>query len=84
MALVANYLAEEGFDKVKVDAIRSPAGIDINAKSPDEIAICILAEIIQVQRTPYQCPFHLKNWINRKMKQEQHQNITSTPFAEFR
>jgi xanthine dehydrogenase accessory factor len=45
------YLVDAGFDKSTIDAIKSPAGIDINAKSPDEIAISILAEIIQLQNS---------------------------------
>ncbi|HEY8660276.1 MAG TPA: XdhC family protein [Hanamia sp.] len=49
MASMANYLVDAGYDKAGIDAIKSPAGIDINAKSPDEIAISILAEMIQVQ-----------------------------------
>ena len=42
-------LIEQGFDKEKIDAMHSPAGININAKKPEEVAISILAEIIQVQ-----------------------------------
>ena len=47
MDAVAKYLADAGFDKSAIDTIKSPAGIDINAKSPDEVAISILAEMIQ-------------------------------------
>ena len=47
MESVAKYLVDAGFDKGAVDAIRSPAGIDINAKTPEEVAISILAEMIQ-------------------------------------
>jgi len=32
--------------------IKTPAGLDINAKTPDEVAISILAEIIQTKRKP--------------------------------
>lgn len=48
MASMANYLADAGFDKAAIDVIKSPVGIDINAKSPDEVAISILAEMIQI------------------------------------
>ncbi|MBL7770859.1 MAG: XdhC family protein [Flavipsychrobacter sp.] len=44
-----DYLKDAGVDPVRVAAIKSPAGIDINAKSPEEVAISILAEIIQVK-----------------------------------
>ncbi len=44
-----NNLVQQGFDKDKIDIIHSPAGIDINAKKPEEVAISILAEIIQEQ-----------------------------------
>lgn len=51
MASITNYLADAGFDKAAINAIKSPAGIDINAKSPDEVAISILAEMIQLQNS---------------------------------
>lgn len=46
---VFGYLMGAGIDEKKIAAIRSPAGIDINAKKPEEVAISILAEIIQIQ-----------------------------------
>lgn len=51
MASIANYLADSGFTRATIDAIKSPAGLDIKAKSPDEVAISILAEMIQVQNS---------------------------------
>jgi xanthine dehydrogenase accessory factor len=42
-------LQQQGIDKNKLAAVKSPAGIDITAKTPEEVAISILAEIIQVQ-----------------------------------
>jgi xanthine dehydrogenase accessory factor len=52
---IFEYLLQQGIDKKKLDTIKSPAGIDITAKRPDEVAISILAEIIQIQnnRTAY-------------------------------
>jgi xanthine dehydrogenase accessory factor len=52
MASMVKYLADAGFDKALIDGIRSPAGIDIKARSPEEVAISILAEIIMVQNSP--------------------------------
>jgi xanthine dehydrogenase accessory factor len=48
-ANVMAYLQQSGQDKKKLDTIHSPAGIDINAKTPEQVAISILAEIIQIQ-----------------------------------
>jgi xanthine dehydrogenase accessory factor len=46
---VMRYLSDMGKDVAKVNTIHSPAGIDINAKKPEEVAISILAEVIQVR-----------------------------------
>jgi xanthine dehydrogenase accessory factor len=51
MISVAAYLESSGFDKKKIETITSPAGIDINAKQPEEVAISILAQIIQAQNS---------------------------------
>jgi xanthine dehydrogenase accessory factor len=48
-AQVMDYLLQSGLDKNKLDRIHSPAGLDINAKTPEQVAISILAEIIQIQ-----------------------------------
>lgn len=43
-------LRERGFTDGELDRIRGPIGLNIGAKTPEEIAISILAEIIQVRR----------------------------------
>jgi xanthine dehydrogenase accessory factor len=48
-AMVMAFLEQSGLDKKKLDNIHSPAGIDINAKTPEQVAISILAEIIKIQ-----------------------------------
>lgn len=40
-------LEEEGFDRAKIDQIHTPIGVPIGAETPKEIAISILAELIQ-------------------------------------
>ena len=40
-----------GIAPEQLEAVHAPAGTDINAKTPQEVAISILAEIIQEYRT---------------------------------
>ena len=46
---VRELLELQGLPQGKVIAIRNPAGLDINAKTPAEVAVSILAEIIQAR-----------------------------------
>ena len=48
-ALMAD-LVDEGISVDAVVRVHSPIGIDIGAQTPEEIAVSILAEIIQVHR----------------------------------
>jgi xanthine dehydrogenase accessory factor len=43
-------LAAEGIDAARLAAVRAPAGLDLGAITPEEIAVSILAEIIAVRR----------------------------------
>jgi xanthine dehydrogenase accessory factor len=44
-------LAESGIDAERLARLKGPAGLDIGAITPDEIAVSILAEIIAAHRT---------------------------------
>lgn len=44
-------LRQRGVSPARLDQLRAPAGLDIHARSPEEIAVSILAEIIQISRT---------------------------------
>jgi xanthine dehydrogenase accessory factor len=41
---------EQGVDPAKFERVYAPIGIDIGARTPAEIAVCIMAEIINVMR----------------------------------
>ena len=46
---VLEYLRDRGVAAARLSQVRAPAGLDILAASPEEIAVSILAEIIQVK-----------------------------------
>lgn len=48
-AKVLEYVKTRGVTAEKLRAVRSPAGLDIQAQSPPEIAVGILAQVIQVR-----------------------------------
>jgi xanthine dehydrogenase accessory factor len=43
-------LLEKGFTQNDLEVIKSPIGLDLNAETPEEIAVSILAEIILLRR----------------------------------
>lgn len=47
---VSAYLREKGLQEDRLKKVRVPAGLDIGAGSPEEIAVSILAQTIQVRR----------------------------------
>lgn len=48
---VLAYLRERGVTEEALRTIKAPAGLDIGAVTPEEIALSIMAEIISVRRT---------------------------------
>jgi xanthine dehydrogenase accessory factor len=49
-AALRNELAAKGVNRDRLDALRSPAGLDIGAVTPEEIALSIVAEIVELRR----------------------------------
>ncbi len=49
VALVKELLEEEGIPKEKLSDLHAPIGLDIGAQTPEEIAVAVLAEIIQIK-----------------------------------
>ncbi|MDR2035776.1 MAG: XdhC family protein, partial [Coriobacteriales bacterium] len=50
VALVLGQLQEEGYDKERILRIHAPIGLRIGAQTPSEIAIAIMAQVIEVKR----------------------------------
>ena len=51
MKTLLTALAKEGFSKDRLNRIRTPIGLAINSRTPDEIAISVAAEIISVKNS---------------------------------
>jgi xanthine dehydrogenase accessory factor len=45
------YLKERGHEPARVDAILAPAGVEIDAETPEEIALSVLAGVVQARRS---------------------------------
>ncbi|GLR87015.1 XdhC family protein [Bradyrhizobium iriomotense] len=50
MAALRAKLIAEGIDATAIDRVKAPAGLDLGAITPEEIAMSILAEITQARR----------------------------------
>jgi xanthine dehydrogenase accessory factor len=48
-AMIYEKLLEEGFTRHDLDRVYAPIGLDIGAETPEEIAVSIVAELIQVR-----------------------------------
>jgi len=48
--LVMDFLQREGFDETDLERVMAPSGMDLNPRTPEEIALCILSEITLVRR----------------------------------
>lgn len=48
-ALLKKQMAENGFDRKALDEMHTPVGLSIHAETPEEIAVSIVAELIQIK-----------------------------------
>ena len=47
---VLQHLIDQGLDEEAVRRVHTPIGLDIGAETPEEIAVAIMAEVVQVRR----------------------------------
>jgi xanthine dehydrogenase accessory factor len=45
-----HQLREEGFDAAAIARVRAPVGLDLGAETPEEIAVAVAAELVQLRR----------------------------------
>ncbi len=51
VAIVKDQLEESGISREVLDAVHTPIGLKIGAETPEEIAVSVMAEIIQVKNS---------------------------------
>ncbi|MFA5984035.1 MAG: XdhC family protein [Methylococcaceae bacterium] len=56
--LVLKRLAQEGYSETSLARVRAPAGLDLGAKLPEEIALSIISEMVLVRRGGCGHPLH--------------------------
>lgn len=66
---VKEAIIENGADKKIVDSVYTPIGLDIGAETPEEIAIAIMAEIIDVKRKKKQSVGYSKEILRAILEQ---------------
>jgi xanthine dehydrogenase accessory factor len=49
-AVLATRLAEAGVDRSAIESVKAPAGLDLGAVTPEEIALSIMAQLVQIRR----------------------------------
>ena len=58
--LIYKQLIQDGYTQEELNRIHAPIGLEINAETPEEIAVSIVAELIQVRGEGR--PAHEKEW----------------------
>ena len=48
--LVLDFLREQGFTEADLARVHAPAGLDLGARTPEEIALSVLGEIVMLRR----------------------------------
>jgi xanthine dehydrogenase accessory factor len=58
--LVLDYLGAEGVSAGKRARVFAPAGLDLGATTPEEIALSIMSQIVALRRGGTSLPLHLR------------------------
>lgn len=49
-ALVMEYLRDEGLPEDELARVMAPSGLDLGARTPEEIALCVISELTMIRR----------------------------------
>jgi xanthine dehydrogenase accessory factor len=48
--LVLDYLTRQGFVMTDLERVMAPCGLDLGARTPEEIALCVISEVVMLRR----------------------------------
>lgn len=48
--LILDYLRQQGFSDTNLERVMTPAGLDLGAQAPEEIALSVISEIVMIRR----------------------------------
>ena len=57
---IAETLTKEGLNRERIEQVHMPIGLEIGAVTPEEIAVSIVAEAIQIRRLGFKHPMSKK------------------------
>ena len=60
--LVLDYLAASGIPAEKISSVQSPAGLDLGAATPEEIALSVISQMVALRRGGSVAPLSLKEF----------------------
>ena len=70
VAKVLDYLEEEGIDREKLNKVYTPIGLKIGSETPAEIAVSIMAQIIEVKNKKIGTSTYSKEIMNHILDEE--------------
>ena len=82
VALVKDQLAGQGISRPLLEQVHTPIGLSIGAETPEEIAVSIMAEIIQVKNSKKRTAGYAGEILEALMAAQKSQNAKKLPEAE--
>ena len=82
--LVLDYLAAEGIPEEKLAKISAPAGLDLGATTPEEVALSIMSQIVALRRGGTLKPLSLKDDVITSPSQSEYRLITECDTSQSR
>ena len=78
VAIVKDQLAAKGISRGLLDGVHTPIGLKIGAETPEEIAVSIMAEIIQVKHSGAKCGGYPEALLSAILADDGRQKVLAT------